>query len=135
MGELLSAASDRNLEARGAGVRSGREGCARKGGQRLARACTTSRTAHAQSRRNKKEPRREEGRRLAEAPTKAVPVKWMQDGWRGLSSVIAWLDTASRVHPTCGSKECGTRAGPSSGAIRLLRKTRLTKRMDHRTRV
>ena len=63
------------------------------------------------------------------------PFERTQRGSHSLSSVIAGLDTASRVHPTCGSKECGTRAGPSSGAIHLLRKTRLTKRMDHRTRV
>jgi len=34
-----------------------------------------------------------------------------------LSNVIAGLDTASRVYPTCGGQDCGTRANPSSDAI------------------
>src|SRR5262245_14350931 len=42
---------------------------------------------------------------------------------RDLSLVIAGLDTASRVYPTCGSQYCRTRASPSFGAIHLFRKT------------
>jgi hypothetical protein len=34
-----------------------------------------------------------------------------------LSTVIAGLDTASRVYPTCGTSICGTRASPNSDAI------------------
>src|ERR1044072_2519283 len=35
---------------------------------------------------------------------KRFPVEWMQDGSHGLSFVIAGLDTASQVSPTCGSQ-------------------------------
>jgi hypothetical protein len=35
---------------------------------------------------------------------KRFPFEWMQDGSHGLSFVIAGLDTASQVSPTCGSQ-------------------------------
>ena len=41
------------------------------------------------------------------------------------SSVIAGLDTASRIYPTCGDQHSGTRASPSSDAIHRLRETLL----------
>src|SRR5215470_5612117 len=51
-----------------------------------------------------------------------------------IAVVIAGLDTASRVNPTCGALYCATRASPSCGAIHPVRKKLLTKKMDPRVK-
>src|ERR1700757_5356842 len=49
-----------------------------------------------------------------------------------IAVVIAGLETASRVYPTCGALYCATRASPSCVAIHPIRKKILTKKMDPR---
>src|SRR5262249_48078272 len=45
--------------------------------------------------------------------------EWRMFGGTSSPLVIAGLDIASRVYPTCDKSYCATRAGPSCGAISI----------------